>query len=288
MTQTQQTPVLTTSHLETWQQIDPDQHDVRLVVCDMDGTLLDNAGKLPVGFDELVETLDEAGIPFVPASGRPYPTLNKMFTRYESFTTFVAENGSLVMRDGDVISMSTVDPANVRRALDLAHASGRNLGVILCGRQGAWVERADEEFVTEVGTYFTELTVVDDLAVVDDDILKVAIYDFGDPNDAKRDVFSVLEDDHQVVVSATHWIDIMAGGTTKGTAVQALQESLGVTRAQTVAFGDFFNDAEMLDAADLSFAIGNAHPGIRARARYVAPTNAEYGVVTVLEHLLGS
>ncbi|SKG39752.1 Cof-like hydrolase [Mycobacteroides abscessus subsp. abscessus] len=44
----------------------------------------------------------------------------------------------------------------------------------------------------------------------------------------------------------------------------------------------------MLDAADLSFAIGNAHPGIRARARYVAPTNAEYGVVTVLEHLLGS
>ncbi|MGA4669133.1 HAD family hydrolase [Propionibacteriaceae bacterium Y1923] len=284
MTQTKQTPVH--SPHETWHLVDPRDHEVRLVVCDMDGTLLDESGRIPQGFAELIDDLDEAGISFVPASGRPYPTLSGMFTDFPKINTLVSENGCMVVREGTIVSMSTVAPADVEQIMDIAEQSGRDLGVILCGRGGAWVERTDEAFVEHVGEYFSQLTGVENLREIDDDILKVAIYDFGDPTELINGRLAPLARTHQVVHSAEHWIDIMAAGSNKGTAVQSLQDALGVTRAQTVAFGDYYNDAEMLDAADLSFAIGNAHPGIQERARYVAPTNAEQGVVTVLRHLL--
>jgi hydroxymethylpyrimidine pyrophosphatase-like HAD family hydrolase len=44
----------------------------------------------------------------------------------------------------------------------------------------------------------------------------------------------------------------------------------------------------MLNAAEFSYAVANAHPLLRARAHYIAPANDDYGVVTALSHLLGS
>jgi hydroxymethylpyrimidine pyrophosphatase-like HAD family hydrolase len=66
-----------------------------------------------------------------------------------------------------------------------------------------------------------------------------------------------------------------------------LQKALGVTPAQTAAFGDYLNDLEMLQAADLSYAVANAHPDVARVARYTAPSNLEEGVITVLHRLLG-
>ncbi len=54
-----------------------------------------------------------------------------------------------------------------------------------------------------------------------------------------------------------------------------------------MAFGDYLNDLEMLDAATWSFAMANAHPEVLARAAAIAPSNAEQGMLTVLEELLG-
>ena len=57
----------------------------------------------------------------------------------------------------------------------------------------------------------------------------------------------------------------------KGHALRAVQAALGVTAEQTMVFGDYFNDIGMLDAAYWSFAMDNAHPDVRAHARFVAP-----------------
>ena len=54
-----------------------------------------------------------------------------------------------------------------------------------------------------------------------------------------------------------------------------------------MAFGDYFNDVGMLDAAYYSFAMDNAHPDIRAHARFVAPPNTANGVVRTIRSVLG-
>ena len=53
-----------------------------------------------------------------------------------------------------------------------------------------------------------------------------------------------------------------------------------------MVFGDFLNDLEMMDTADYSFAMDNAHPKLRARARFVAPSNNDNGVVRTIASVL--
>ena len=62
--------------------------------------------------------------------------------------------------------------------------------------------------------------------------------------------------------------------------------SINITPEQVMAFGDYWNDAEMLEWAGESFAMENAVPEIRARAKYIAPSNAEDGVARTIEELL--
>ncbi|QAY69455.1 Cof-type HAD-IIB family hydrolase [Xylanimonas protaetiae] len=269
--------------------------DVRLVVADMDGTLLDSHGRVPAGFWPLLDLMRERGIAFAPASGRQYATLARTFAGHLDGMCVIAENGTFVVRDGVELSAAPLSPQAaadvVRRVRDVV-AAGRDAGIVVCGKRTAYVDRTDDAFWTEAARYYTALEAVPDLApvasleAVDDEILKVAVFDFDDVGPAVAPALAPLRATEQVVVSGRNWVDVMAAGVTKGAAVERLQAELGVTREQTVAFGDYLNDVEMLDAAAWSFAMADAHPQVLARARHVAPPAAEHGVVQVLERLL--
>lgn len=262
--------------------------DLRLIAVDMDGTLLDGDGRIPDGLWPLLDRLHARGIRFAPASGRQLATLQHAFGDHLDDMVFIAENGAYVVEGGSEISSDALDPAFtaalVTRLRALA-AAGRDIGVVVCGKRSAYIERADPEFLAEARKYYARLETVDDLLAVDDQILKVAIYDF----DSAADAAPALEDlraTHQVVVSGEHWIDVMNPGVNKGVALRRLQAATGITAAQTAVFGDYLNDLEMMDAAHLSFAMANAHPEVVARARYQAPSNLDYGVITTIHRLL--
>src|SRR5690606_37357080 len=135
--------------------------------------------------------------------------------------------------------------------------------------------------------YYARLQVVDDLTAMRDEVLKIAVFVFGEAERLAATTFAPIARTHQVVVSGVNWIDIMHAEVDKGRAVRALQAALGVPPERTVVFADYLNDLEMLDAEAWSFAMANAHPAVRERARYLAPSNDEHGVVTVLRRLLG-
>lgn len=268
----------------------PDLPDgLALVVADMDGTLLDARGEVPDGLWPLLDRLRAVGAAFAPASGRQYATLRRLFDRAAEGMVFIAENGAYVVRDGAEVSSMTLGEGVVREAVEAVRASvratGRDAGVVVCGKRSAYVERSDAEFLDEVDRYYAARTVVDDLLEVDDDVLKVAVHDATDA-EGVAEVLAHLRPEHQVVVSGAHWVDVMGAGVHKGTAVRRLQEELGAGRHQSVAFGDYLNDLEMLDAVDGSFAMADAHPEVAARARYRAGSHVDGGVLEVLEALL--
>lgn len=285
--------VMSTSNAQPWTSIPRAQADIRLVACDMDGTLLGPDGRLPDDFGRTVQALRDRGITFVPASGRQYATLAAMFEPYageagEASFSYIAENGTLVMHEGEVASTTTLDRDAVQRGVTVAHHAWQHLdgGLVVCGVRSAYVQRNDERFLTECDKYYRRLEVVEDLAQVEDDILKLAYFTFEDSEPIARDFLADFGDAYEVVVSGAHWVDLMSGEADKGRALTALQAALGVTPAQTAAFGDYLNDAQMLDAAEWSFAMAGAHPDILARARYHAPGNDENGVTEVLRRLL--
>lgn len=264
--------------------------DIRLIAVDMDGTLLEPGGAIPAPLWALLERLHDRGIAFAPASGRQLATLQRMFAGVDAELDYIAENGAYVVRGEDEVSSDAMDPAFtaslITRLRGLA-AAGGNLGVVVCGKRSAYIEGADEEFRSETAKYYAALEVVDDLLTVDDQILKVAVYDADGGETHTAPALEDLRDTHQVVVSGLHWVDVMNQGVNKGVALRSLQRALGVTPAQTAAFGDYLNDLELLQAADWSYAMADAHPDVVAVARHRAPSNADHGVLTAIEALLG-
>ena len=288
---------------------------IRLVAVDMDGTLLDDEKNFPPGLDELLDQLEEHGIVFVPASGRQVWTLINMF-HGRAGMTFIGENGAIVMRDGREISSAPLDLATVRESVSLirqyalprpgATAAREDAGegslrenfdggLVVCGKNCAYVERTDEAFLAAVAPYYTRTQCVDDLVKVIDDIeqgrideaiIKLAVYSAGDVTALADQTLGRFARSHQFAISAANWADLQDRGVDKGRALRALQEYLGVTPGQTAVFGDAGNDLSMIAQAEFSFAMENASADVRAAARFLAPSNNEAGVVKVLQVLL--
>ncbi len=263
---------------------------IRLVAVDMDGTLLDAEHRVPESIWPLIAEMGRRGILWCPASGRQYATLARDFARAEAGVVVIAENGAFVVRDGQELSSDVVAPEVVVDAVQVArglHAEGLPVGAVVCGKRTAYVESSAAAFREEVDRYYAEVTLVDDLLAVDDEVLKIAVHDAGPAAETTYPALQHLSATHQVVISGAHWVDVMNTGTHKGAALEAVQRSLGISREETVAFGDYLNDMELLAAAGVSFAMENAHPRIRATARFGAPANTDDGVARILAGLLG-
>lgn len=264
--------------------------DIRLVAVDMDGTLLDEDHGLHPTLWPLLTELVARGITFCPASGRQLASIAREMGDRAEGLCFIAENGAYVVRHGQEIGSDVIDPgvvAEVVGAVRELAASGVDVGVVVCGKRSAYIERHDDVFAADCARYCALLEHVEDLTTVDDDVLKLAVLDFGDASVTTAPALARFRETHKVVVSGEHWVDVTNLATHKGAALEAIQRALGVTREQTMAFGDYLNDLELLDAADWSFAMANAHPEVRERARFVAPGNGENGVVRTIAAVLG-
>lgn len=259
-----------------------------MIACDMDGTLLDDNHHVDPEFWPLVKELRARGIVFCPASGRQYFTLRDRFADIADDLFFIAENGTFVVRQGVEVSSTTMTRDVVDEIIEVVRAltrEGRDLGAVVCGKQSAYIERTDDPFTAEVMQYYHRLQAVPDLAQAVDDMLKVAVFDF-DSAAGVAPAFQRFQGAQQVVVSGQHWLDIMATEANKGAAVRQVQRALGITREHTMVFGDFLNDLELMDDADYSFAMANAHPLLFERARFVAPSNNDNGVVRTIKSVL--
>lgn len=268
----------------------PDIVDLRLVVTDMDGSLLDVEGRLPPRFGTVLTRMRENDVAFVPASGRQLDNLRTVFGAAIADSPVIAENGTVVVQGGTEIHRETIarpDAVAAVRTTRALRERGLDVGPVIATRDRAYVDRIDERFVRQCALYYTALEPVADLLDLPlDNVIKIAVYTFGDAESECRDPLAAAVPDVQVVVSGAHWVDMMAPSASKGRALAAIQERLGVGPTQTAVFGDYLNDAELYDHADLSFAMANAHPDILARARYIAPGNADDGVLHTIEVLL--
>lgn len=265
--------------------------DIRLIAVDMDGTLLRPDGSMPDGLWALLERLRERKIAFAPASGRQLATLQRMFAGVDAELDYIAENGAYVVRGDAEVSSDAMDPvfaaAVVARLRGLVADGALRAGLVVCGKRSAYIEDTAPQFVAEVEKYYARLEVVPDLLAVSDQILKLAIFDIDGGEAHTAPAFADLRESHQVVVSGRHWVDIMNTTVNKGVALRNLQAALGVTPAQTAAFGDYLNDLQLLQAADWSYAMAGAHPDVATVARFRAGSNAEAGVLTAIEQLIG-
>lgn len=259
----------------------------RLILSDLDGTLLNSKGELPAGFWETVDRLHDEGILFCPASGRAYSSLEYMFKPRMDVMPIIAENGAYVLYQGEELYSLCLEPEFVSETvLYLRELSERGvqLDAIISGKDMAYLESADENFRPDMVKYYHSHALGVDMLAHPDGILKIAIH----ADDARAFAEEYLTEQaktHNVVVSGKYWVDIMCKGVSKAMGVARLQEFLGISREETIAFGDYFNDLEMFEQAGMAIAVSSGHPEVISRADRIAPSHEEAGVLRALEEL---
>lgn len=255
---------------------------IKLVVTDLDGTLLDNDKRISPDFWPLHQRMMEKGILFSVASGRQLFNLEETFAPIAEKTLFIAENGSYVRFRGRDVHINPMDKTTTNQLIEIARTI-EHTGIVLCCKNAAYIESKDPDFSKEVGQFFSKLIQTEDLTQVDDTILKLAIYDYIDSETNCFPQFKAYTQDFKVVVSGKNWVDITNSSSSKGSAIEKIQAEMGFKRNEIMAFGDFLNDYEMMEVAGHSFAMKNAHPEILRISRFVTEfDNNNNGVVDTI------
>ncbi|AVR47021.1 HAD family hydrolase [Christiangramia fulva] len=258
---------------------------IKLIVTDMDGTLLNDKHQLPPGFWEAEKKLTDNGILFSIASGRQFYNLEMTVERIKDRTMFFAENGTYVYHKGKELY---VNPLEREAAMGFIKM-GRKLehtNLVLCGKESAYVESDDKEFIAEVSQFYERLKIVKDLTNVNDTILKVTLCNFNGVEDNTYPHFVNYTDRYKVAVAAKVYIDITALDANKGNAIKGVQQELGISPDETLVFGDYLNDLEMMKVATHSYAMKNAHRDIKDVSKHITEfDNNENGVLKTIEAL---
>lgn len=256
---------------------------IKLIASDLDGSLLDEHKNFPPGFFDLLGRLKQKGVTFVAASGRSYVTLAKNFSQAGDDIDFICDNGACVVEHGAMTYKNMIGSDKLKEIIRACEPIP-NIKLVLCGVHGTYHLPYNETFDFEISSYYINHVLMDDLMDVEDDIFKVAICDLSNPvNNAYPVLNERFGEELAVIVSGPVWMDLMSQGVNKGVALAKIQEHLGVTPEETMAFGDFYNDIELLSRAKYSFVMENANADMKQYGNYIAKSNREYGVMKAIE-----
>lgn len=255
---------------------------VKLIASDMDGSLLNDQKEFPPHFLEDLHALEQRGVCFVAASGRSYPKQRQDFAGAPASMWFICDNGAIVVHQDQICFADPMDAEGVHRIID-ALAALDDIMPVLCGAHGAWHTPCPERFRRHLSSYYINEHIVDNLHEVNEPILKIAICDLkGSANHSFQTLSPLFSDRYHLVVSGPLWMDMMQPAVNKGKALSFIQQQLGVSVEETMAFGDYFNDIELLQCAGHSYVMENACEEMKQYGRFVAPSNNEFGVMQVI------
>jgi len=260
--------------------------NIKLIVSDMDGTLLNSKHELDPSFFEIYEKLKTRNIQFIAASGRQYFSIADKFKSILDEITIIAENGSFVKKNGTEVLVKAIDISLLQNVIQYA----RNIPdtyIVLCGKNGAYIEQDNELFINYFKEFYNKYSLVNDLLKdANDDYFKIALYN---PKGAEINIYPYFDEfktNLQVKISSEYWVDIMQLQVNKGNAIEFIQKQNNISKEETLVFGDYLNDLEMFYQAGTSIAMQNAHPELKKIASYITESNDNKGVISILEKLI--
>ena len=258
---------------------------IKLIASDLDGTLLQNgAQSLPEGVIPFIEKLaTEHHILFVAASGRQYPNLVRLFGSASKHMAFICENGSLVFYRDKLIAGHPMDKET---ALAISHdiLSLPGCELQISGEKTCYLIPKNERFVDRMVNHVkNDIKLLATPEEHPEPYFKISVFEeSGIAEGHGPELLNRHKDKAQCTISGKAWLDCVAPGVNKGRALQELISLLGIAPDECAAFGDNFNDLEMLDSVKYGYVMDNAIPEIKSRYNYRCND-----VITSVKELLG-
>jgi Cof subfamily protein (haloacid dehalogenase superfamily) len=258
---------------------------IRLVISDVDGTLVRKDKSLSPQVIAAVHRLRAAGIPFTLISARPVSGVMPLIAPLGIDIPLAAVNGGIIFRpDGSVIAEHRIDPEVVRGMFALAESVAVDRWVFADNRwyasslEGVHVEHervasnqqpALRDDFADLYDRADKVTFVSDDAPVLKDLAQRGIAQFGQRATIGQ--------------SQTYYLDVTDTHANKGDGVAELARILGIDLAHVAVFGDMDNDLAMFARAGTSVAMGQAPEAVRAAADFVSTSNEHDGCAHAID-----
>ncbi len=245
---------------------------IKIIFFDIDGTLVDSAtGRIPTKTYEALNRLRERGILLCIATGRSPAVLpNFGNLHFDAFCTF---NGSLCYTEDETIHSNPLSPKDVAKVLENAASIGRPVSVATRDRMAA--NGIDKDLTDYYLLADLTLTVADDFDVVcQGEVYQMMLGCRPSDHDA------ILRGSKgvKIAVSWDRAADVIPASSGKGSSIMKILKHFNLDSSQAMAFGDSYNDIELLQSVGTGVAMGNATARLKEIADDVCGNVSEDGI----------
>ena len=261
---------------------------IKILAVDMDGTCLDSKAQMAPETVKALREASERGVLVVPTTGRcinclPKPLKNQDFYRY-----IISSNGSLVvdMQKKKTVFEACIDSETAAEILEKI----KTMPVLRAAHmdrdfytQGRILQFFVKKFFKDSSVNIVYVRKLKDYILKHKSAVEEIQLFYKESQNQRKKIKQILSDYPEITVAHSKgYAEIYNKKGSKGTALLALGEALGITADEIACIGDEENDISMFDVAGLPMAMGNAIQPIKDRARVILPTNDEKGVVTAV------
>lgn len=236
---------------------------IKLIASDLDGTLLRNgAQSLQPEVFQMIRTLKQNNILFVASSGRQYQNIRRLFQPVKNDIAYICENGTLGVYHGEIFCEEHI-PEDVGRDMLNAIRQIQGCELLLSARTTHYLENPSEKYEHHIRHVVgNDVVTVDNIFSVREPYLKISVCDFNGAAHLSPYFQEHFSDRLNIALAGDFWLDTMPKGIHKGYALNKLINQLGILPEECMAFGDQYNDMEMLKLCGLSYAMSDAVPGL--------------------------
>ena len=260
----------------------------RLIASDLDGTLLDDQKRISDRAKAAISEYQRRGGIFTIATGRKEESARKFVEMIHVSAPIVAFNGAKIVdfSKNEVLQESFLDTSIAISAYTALRAIGKDIVVYTDGKP------LISGNTPNIGRYMDRIEI--SMKVIEDVselcgrlITKILVID---PRQEQGGMVKLIEpifgEYLNAISSDDEFLELLPPGVSKGRALTALADTLGISMAETIAIGDHLNDISMIQAAGLGVAVENAREETRQAADYITMDNNHDGVALIIEKAL--
>ena len=251
--------------------------NIKLIVSDLDGTLLSDSGEIGAGTKNLITQLQDCGVIFALATGRLHSAVTGIAEDLSIKSPVISLDGSMIKSttDGSRIYESFVKKKHVKRALRFAEE--HLINIVLCHDEAIYYTDRNSNMPMlsdKYGAKYKEVTSYDNYI---DRTLEVVLFsDAASSMRYVRDRFlfpisigcsiSFYKSNRRPNIS---FLEIRRSGSTKGKGLERLLKHLKIKPNHAAVLGDWYNDISLFETDALKVAVANAIPEIKRMADIV-------------------
>lgn len=263
----------------------------KLIVFDIDGTLVGKDHVLSPFTKETLVRLRGEGFPFTLATGKNMPATKPLADDLEIDLPLILINGGMIQtRQEKMLSVTTLPIDVTQDVINICEAREKDLVIYI--ENGIYFKAMNENIYPVYSNVKSGLFEISDWDTIEDELVaanKCLVVDsFVRENliEMGKILENELDGRADVLHASLSLVEVMPKGVTKVSGISKLAASMNIAMEEIMAFGDFNNDAEMLSVVGLGVAMGNASPTAKAAADLVIGSVRENGPAVFLNELL--